>query len=148
MNVEEISAEVVDAALHLHREVGPGLLESVYEMVLARMLEDRGLRVERQKSVAFDVLGLHFEEGFRVDLLVDGVLVVEIKSVDSLAVVHYKQLLTYLRLMRLPLGLLVNFGAGLLKEGIRRVVNNHNDFASSRLRVNQVVTLIPRRTES
>ena len=148
MNVEEVSAEVVDAALRLHREVGPGLLESVYEMVLARMLEDRGLRVERQKSVAFDVLSLHFEEGFRVDLLVDGILVVEIKSVDSLAVVHYKQLLTYLRLMRLPLGLLVNFGSGLLKDGIRRVVNNHNDFASSRLRVNQAVYINPSPTES
>jgi GxxExxY protein len=140
MNVEEASAAVVDAAFHLHRELGPGLLESVYEVVLARMLEKRGLRVERQKSVAFDFDGMHFSEGLRVDLMVEDCLVVELKSVEILAPVHPKQLLTYLRLLNLPLGLLINFGAPTFKQGVRRVVNNHRDFASSRLRVNIDVT--------
>src|SRR5882762_8173428 len=136
MNVEEVSATVVDAAFHLHKDLGPGLLESVYEVVLARVLEKRGLRVERQKSVAFDFDGMHFNEGLRVDLLVEGCLVLELKSIENLAPVHPKQLLTYLRLLKLPLGLLINFGAPTFKEGVRRVVNNHRDFASSRLRVN------------
>jgi len=137
MDVEEVSAIVVDAAFHLHRDLGPGLLESVYEAVLARMLERRGLRVERQKAVAFDFDGMHFDEGLRVDLLVEGCLVVELKSVETLAPVHPKQLLTYLRLLNLPIGLLINFGAATFKEGAKRVVNNHRDFAASRLRVNK-----------
>ena len=140
MNVEEASATVVDAAFHLHKDLGPGLLESVYEVVLARMLEKRGLQVERQKSVAFDFDGMHFNEGLRVDLLVEGCLVLELKSVENLAPVHPKQLLTYLRLLKLPLGLLINFGAATFKEGIKRVVNNHRDFATSRLRVNSILT--------
>ena len=145
MNAEEASAVVVDAAFHLHRDLGPGLLESVYEVVLARMLEKRGLKVERQKCVAFDFDGMHFNEGLRVDLMVEDCLVVELKSVENLAPVHPKQLLTYLRLLNLPLGLLINFGAPTFKEGVRRVVNNHQDFASSRLRVN--IDLTRRREE-
>ncbi len=137
MNAEETSAVVVDAAFHLHKDLGPGLLESVYEAVLARVLEDRGLRVERQKAVAFDFRGMRFDEGLRVDLLVNGCLVVELKSVETLARVHSKQLLTYLRLLHLPLGLLINFGAATFKEGVKRIVNNHQEFASSRLRLNQ-----------
>jgi len=136
-NVEEISAVVVDTAFHLHRDLGPGLLESVYEAVLARMLRDRGLGVERQKSVPIEFAGLTFDEGFRADLVVEGRLVIELKSVEKIAPVHGKQLLTYLRLMHLPLGLLINFGAPTFKEGIRRIVNNHKNFAASRLRVNQ-----------
>lgn len=137
MNAEEASAVVVDAAYHLHRDLGPGLLESVYETVLARMLARRGLRVERQKTIAFDFNGMHFDEGFRVDLLVEDCLVVELKSVEALAPVHAKQVLTYLRLLGLSLGLLINFGAGTFKEGVRRIVNGHSDFASSRLRVRE-----------
>lgn len=140
MNVEEISAAVVDASFHLHRDLGPGLLESVYEAVLASMLEKRSLQIERQKTIAFDFDGLHFNEGLRVDLLVEGCLVVELKSVENLAPVHAKQVLTYLRLLNLPLGLLINFGAATFKEGVKRIVNNHWDFASSRLRVNQALT--------
>jgi iron complex transport system substrate-binding protein len=136
MNIEEISAIVVDAAFHLHKDLGPGLLESVYESVLARLLEERGLHVERQCSVAFDFHGMHFDEGLRLDLLVNGCLVVELKSVENLAPVHAKQLLTYLRLLDLRLGLLINFGAATFKEGVKRIVNDHHDFASSRLRVN------------
>jgi GxxExxY protein len=137
VNAEETSSAVVDCAYHLHRDMGPGLLESVYETVLAKMLERLGLRVERQKTIAFDYDGMHFDDGLRVDLLVEGCVVVELKSVETLAPVHAKQVLTYLRLMHLSLGLLINFGASTFKEGIRRIVNNHQDFASSRLRVNQ-----------
>ena len=137
MNVEEVSAAVVDAAFHLHRDLGPGLLESVYEAILARMLETRGLQVERQKCVAFDFHGMHFDEGLRLDLLVQDCLVVELKSVENAAPVHLKQLLTYLRLLNLPLGLLINFGAPTFKDGVKRVVNNHQELASSRLRMNQ-----------
>ncbi len=136
-NIEELSAAVVDAAYHLHRDLGPGLLESVYEVVLAKVLHDRGLSVSRQQSISIVYAGHCFEEGFRIDLLIEEVLPVELKSVEQLSPVHSKQLLTYLRLMRRPVGLLINFGAPTFKEGIRRIVNDHHDFASSRLRVNQ-----------
>jgi len=137
MNAEEVSSVVVDTAFQLHRGLGPGLLESVYESLLMGMLERRGLTVDRQVLVEFDFDGIHFSEGLRLDLLIERLLVVELKSVEHLAPVHPKQLLTYLRLLNLPLGLLINFGAPTFKEGIRRVVNRHTDFASSRLRVNQ-----------
>ena len=137
MDAETVSAIVVESAFHLHRRLGPGLLESVYETLLARMLERRGLQVERQKIIAFNFDGIQFDEGLRVDILVEGVLVVELKSVERLAPVHAKQLLTYLRLLNLPLGILINFGAPTFKEGIKRVVNGPVDFAHSRLRVNQ-----------
>lgn len=137
MDIEEISAVAVDAVFHIHKELGPGLLESVYEVVLARALERRGLKVERQKTVPFEFDGMRFDEGLRVDLLVNHALVIELKSVEVLAPVHHKQLLTYLRLLHLPLGLLINFGAPTFREGIKRIVNNHTTFASSRLRVNQ-----------
>lgn len=136
-NPEELSAIVVDLAYHLHVEAGPGLLESVYEVVLARMLEDRGLAVRRQVSVPIRLLNYSFDEGFRADLIVENVLLVELKSVENLAPVHSKQVLTYLRLLRMPLGLLINFGAATFKEGVRRIVHQHRNFASSRLRVNQ-----------
>ena len=124
-NIEDIASTVVDAAFHLHRDLGPGLLESVYEAVLARVLSDRGLAVERQKPVPISYQGMTFDEGFRADLVVEGCLVVELKSVEKLAPVHGKQLLTYLRLMNLSLGLLINFGAATFKSGVSRVVNNH-----------------------
>ena len=124
-DVNEITAEIVDAAYGIHTRIGPGLLESVYETLLARVLEQRGLRVERQRAVSFEYDGIRFDEGFRVDLLVDGRVVVELKSVERLAPVHPKQLLTYLRLLDLRVGLLLNFGAPTMKEGIRRVVNDY-----------------------
>lgn len=139
-DVEQVSATVVDAAFHIHKELGPGLLESVYEAILARALEKRGLRVERQKPVSFEYDGMRFDEGLRVDLLVNGCLVLELKSVETLAPVHSKQLLTYMRLLKLSLGLLINFGAATFKEGCKRIVNNHPAFKSSRLRVNRDVT--------
>lgn len=136
-NVEELSAIVVDYGYKLHVEAGPGLLETVYEVVLAKMLEGHGLRVKRQVPIAIRLMGLQFDEGFRADLIVEDVLLVELKSVENLAPVHSKQVLTYLRLLNLPLGLLINFGAATFKEGCKRIVNRHENFASSRLRVNQ-----------
>lgn len=134
---ERIARVVVDCAFHIHRELGPGLLESVYELVLFGALKRAGLRVERQKSVAIEFDGLRFSDAFRIDILVEDALVVEIKSVEMLAKVHGKQLLTYLRLTKQPLGLLINFGAASFREGVKRVVNGHTAFAASRLRVHQ-----------
>jgi len=123
MNENDISRQIVDAALKVHRDLGPGLLESVYETVLAFELERRGLEVLTQVPVSFEYEGRIFENGFRIDLLVDGKVVVELKSVEEVAAVHKKQVLTYIRLSKLRLGLLINFGAATLKEGITRLVN-------------------------
>ena len=123
---DRLTGEIVDAAYRIHTKLGPGLLESVYEAVLARTLEQRGLKVERQKPVPIEFDGLRFDEGFRIDLLVDDRVVVELKSVEQLAPVHSKQLLTYIRLLDLRVGLLINFGASTLKEGVRRVVNAYS----------------------
>ena len=136
--LDDITGEIVDAAFMLHTGLGPGLLESVYETVLARELLRRGLQVERQKPVSFHYDGLDFNDGFRVDLMVESRVIVEIKSVERLAPVHSKQLLTYLRLLNLPVGLLINFGAPTLKDGLHRIVNGLPRTASPRLRVNQV----------
>lgn len=140
MHIDDITGAIIDASLAIHIELGPGLLESVYEIVLTRALQKRGLRVERQKPIKFEYDGMLFEEGFRVDLLVEGVVVVELKSVERLSPVHGKQVLTYLRLMNLPVGLLINFGAATLKEGLQRVVNGLPSSASPRLRVNQTTS--------
>jgi iron complex transport system substrate-binding protein len=119
----------------MYRDLGPGLLESVYETVLFSVLEQRGLHVERQKCVSFNYSGITFSGGLRVDLLVEAQLVLELKSVENQLPVHSKQVLTYLRLMKLPLGLLINFGAPNFRECVRRVVNNHSDVRSSSLRI-------------
>ena len=136
-DLDEVTGVIIDASIKLHQALGPGLLESVYEVILSRDLERRGLRVERQKLIRFEYDGLVFEDGLRLDILVEGIVVVELKSLESLAPVHKKQLLTYLRLMKLPVGLLLNFGAPTLKEGLYRIVNNLSPSASPRLRVNQ-----------
>lgn len=136
--LDEITGAIVDAAMKIHRELGPGLLESVYEAVLARALERRGLRVERQKVVRFEYDGMVFEESLRTDLIVEERVIVELKSVEKLAPVHGKQLLTYLRLMKLPVGLLINFGEGTLKEGLHRVVNHLDPADSAHLRINRL----------
>ena len=126
--LERIASGVVDAAVKLHIRLGPGLLESVYEMLLADELVRRGFTVERQKRVSLVFDGRVFERAFRVDLLVGGRLIVEVKSVDALAPTHWKQLWTYLRLMDLRLGLLINFGEAKLKDGLKRVVNRYDGF--------------------
>ena len=134
-DIDEISGDVLDIALRLHRELGPGLLESVYEALLAAKLQEKGHSVERQRAI--DIEGVRFDAAFRIDLLVDGRLLIEVKSVERLNPVHGKQLLTYLRLTKQPVGLLINFGGETLKEGFRRVVNDYRPFASPRLRMNQ-----------
>ncbi|WP_448664149.1 GxxExxY protein [Sphingomonas sp. CJ20] len=135
-DIDRISGEVVDVAIRLHRELGPGLLESVYEMVLAGRLSQMGYAVSRQRPIDIEFDGLRFEGAFKIDLLVEEQLVIEIKSVDRLTGVHAKQLLTYLRLTGLPVGLLINFGGETLKEGLRRLVNNHTPSAPPRLCAN------------
>ncbi|WP_433910442.1 GxxExxY protein [Sphingomonas yabuuchiae] len=136
-DIETIAFDVIDLSLRLHRELGPGLLESVYETILAAKLGSMGYRVERQRAVDFSFDGLQFDGAFRIDLLIEQRLLVEIKSVERLNAAHAKQLLTYLRLTKQPLGLLINFGGATLKEGLRRVVNDYTPIASSQLRVNQ-----------
>ncbi len=125
--IDQITGEVVDATVRISRGLGPGLLESVYELVMARELERRCLKVERQKPCSFEFDGLRFESAFRVDLLIEDRVVVELKSVESLAPVHSKQVLTYLRLLNLPVGLLINFGVETVKDGLRRIVNNYRE---------------------
>ncbi len=135
-DIDEVSGDVVDVAIALHRDLGPGLLESVYEMLLAAKLQQMGYGVSRQQAINIEYAGLSFEAAFRIDLLVDNRLLVEIKSVERLNAAHAKQLLTYLRLTGQPVGLLLNFGGATLKEGLKRVVNDHKPSATSRLRVN------------
>jgi iron complex transport system substrate-binding protein len=124
MNPNEVTASIVDAAYHIHRDVGPGCLESVYEILLANALQRKGLRVVRQMPIPIRFDGQIFDEGFRADLVVEDLVIVEIKSVDQLARVHKKQLLTYLKLSGLQIGLLINFGGDLLKGNIERLVAN------------------------
>ena len=136
-DIDSITGDVIDVALRIHRDLGPGLLESVYEAVLAGKLAQAGYVVDRQVAVGIEFEGLRFENAFRVDLIVNHRLLVEIKSVESLSKAHMKQLLTYLRLTKQPVGLLINFAGATLKEGLRRVVNDHSPSASPRLRVNK-----------
>jgi GxxExxY protein len=138
ITLDDITAAIVDAAYRLHKGLGPGLLETVYEVILARELERRGFRAARQEPLSFDYDGLHFRDCLRVDLLVESRVVVEIKSVERLHPVHPMQLLTYLRLMNLRVGLLINFGAPTLRQGLQRIVNELPLSASPRLRVNQL----------
>ncbi len=113
----------MDTAFALHREIGPGLLESVYETVLAKRLRKAGLQVERQVLIPIELDGEIFDEGFRADLIVENKIIIELKSIENLQPVHKKQLLTYLRLTDMKLGLLINFGSALLKNGYHRIVN-------------------------
>lgn len=119
----EIAREIVDAAFKIHTTLGPGLLESVYQAVLAHELETRNLRVRREVPIAIDYDNLRFDVGFRADLLVNDLVIVELKSVENTAPVHKKQVLTYVRLANLRLGLLINFGATRIKDGITRLAN-------------------------
>ena len=123
MHENDIAKIIVDAAFKVHKTMGPGLFESVYETVLAHEIEGRGLAAERQKAIPINYDGMVFDEGFRADLVVVDKVIVELKSIESISPVHKKQLLTYLRLADKRLGLLINFGANLIKDGIVRVVN-------------------------
>lgn len=123
--IETLANVAVDCGFHIHKDIGPGLLESAYEMLLFESLSRRGLFVERQVAVSLKANGIVIDNAFRADLFVERTLLIEVKSTEAHAPAHAKQLLTYLRLMDLPLGLLMNFGAGTFKEGVRRIVNNH-----------------------
>ena len=125
MDLEVLARQAVNCGFQVHTRLGPGMFESVYEVVLADYLMKQGLRVERQKSVAFTLDDLTFTEAFRVDLVVEDLLVIELKSVEQTLPVHSKQLLTYLRLMKLPLGFVMNFGTATFKEGVRRIANDY-----------------------
>ncbi|WP_374525997.1 GxxExxY protein [Sphingopyxis sp.] len=124
-NIEEIARVVIDCGYRLHQNLGPGLLESAYEAILADQLARHGLSIERQKPIPIRYDGLELKEGFRADLMVEGKLLVELKSVERLSPLHSKQVLTYLRLLDLPLGLLINFGGATFKEGARRIANGN-----------------------
>ena len=126
MDIELLAREAVDCGFKIHQELGPGLLESVYENLLARSLERRGYRVERQRPISFSFDGMTFDDAFRADILVECALLIEVKSAEKTAGVHIKQVLTYLRLTKLPLGLLMNFGLATFKEGVQRIANSHN----------------------
>lgn len=134
MNENDISGAIVDSSLRIHQQLGPGLLESVYEAVLAADLVRRGLAVQRQVPVRIAFDGLQFDEGFRADLIVNGLVIVELKSVQALTDAHKKQLLTYVKLSGCRVGLLLNFGEALMKNGIVRIVNKMED-ETGRLRV-------------
>lgn len=124
-DVEILASLVIETAMGVHIDVGPGLLESVYETLLATRLQKQGLRVDRQMVVKARLDDIDFPDAFRADLFVERKLLVELKSVEKLAPIHARQTLTYLRLLNQPLGLLINFGGITLKEGLKRILNNY-----------------------
>jgi len=137
--MDDITGAVVEEAIRIHRRPGPGLFESVYERLLERRLQCRGLHVERQVGIDFTYDSIDFKDGFRLDLLVEKCVILEVKSLErGLAPVHTRQILTYLRLANLPIGLLLNFGGATMREGIKRVVNDLPPSASPGLDVNQM----------
>ena len=119
----EIGAVIVDTAVYLHKKLGSGLLETVYEVILMKLLTKKGLKVQRQVSVPIEFEGEYFDEGFRIDLFIEGKVIIELKSVEKISATHKKQLLTYLKLTNTKLGFILNFGAELMKDGIDRVIN-------------------------
>ena len=122
MNENEIGSLIVDTAVYLHKKLGPGLLESVYEAIIMKLLLNKKLHVQRQVSIPLEFEGEQFEEGFRVDLFVEGKVIIEVKSVEKITSAHKKQLLTYLKLTNTKLGYILNFGTELMKDGIERIV--------------------------
>ncbi|WP_345786114.1 GxxExxY protein [Rubellicoccus peritrichatus] len=123
MTENELGREVIDAAIIVHRELGPGLLESVYEIILLDELCKRGLNAKRQVPISFECRGIHFDEAFRADIILEDKVILELKSVEALNNAHKKQLLTYLKLTEMKLGFLLNFGEVLMKNGIVRTVH-------------------------
>jgi GxxExxY protein len=137
MTVEELATVAIDCGLKVHRDLGPGLLETAYEKVLAYRLGQRGLEVSTQVAVPIRVDGIVIDQGLRVDILVEGQLPIEVKSVDRLAELHARQVLTYLRFLELPLGLLMNFSGMRFADGLKRIVNNHHETSGSILRLHR-----------
>jgi GxxExxY protein len=134
MEIEELARQTIDCGFRVHKELGPGLLENVYETIMAAALRKIGFRVERQKPIPIVFDGILISDACRADLVIENRLVVEIKSLERLAPVHAKQLLTYIRLIEQPVGLLMNFGCETFREGLRRVVNGSSAFVGSRIR--------------
>jgi GxxExxY protein len=132
--IESLITIAIDCGFQIHTDIGPGMLESAYEMLMAAALNERGLRVERQKPVELSYRGLNMPDAYRIDLLVEDQLIIELKSLEQLTGLHSKQLLTYLRLTQLPIGLLMNFGSALFKDGIKRVINNRSDYLAPKIR--------------
>lgn len=126
MEIDEITGIVIDEAIAIHRELGPGLFENVYEAVLTGRIGARGLKVARQLAVPVEFDGQLFDPAFRLDILGEDRLVIEVKAVEQLSQTHIRQLLTYLRLLKQPVGLLLNFNLATMKDGIRRVANEYN----------------------
>jgi len=125
MTYNELSSAVLEVAIDVHRRLGPGLLESVYQTILAYELSKRGFKVVKEEPIPLVWDNLHFDVGFRADLIVNDLLLIELKSVEQLAPVHKKQVLTYLRITGKKLGLLINFGEETLKDGIKRIINGN-----------------------
>ncbi len=124
-DLEEVARIAVDCGFKLHQSLGPGLLESVYERLLFESLKERGLIVDRQKVIPIQFNGVALDEGFRADLIIENQLLIELKSTERYAPVHAKQVITYLRLAKLPLGLLMNFGMETFRDGLKRLANNY-----------------------
>ena len=137
MDIEEIAAIAVDCGLQVHKHLGPGLLESAYEAVLAHLLAKRGLDIKTQVIVPITYDGIRIDQGFRADIIAEGKVLIELKSVERLMPVHGKQVLTYLRFLNLPVGLLMNFSGETFREGLKRIVNNHDQTECSRLNIHQ-----------
>ncbi len=137
MEIEHICSLVVDAAFKLHKDIGPGLLESAYETILAAKLKDIGLVVDRQVPIDIQYEQVHLPAAFRVDLLIEKRVIIEIKSVEKTLPVHAKQVITYLRLTNLTHGFVINFGTPMFKDGIKRLLNDRPSSVSSCLRANQ-----------
>lgn len=137
MHLSQITSDIIGAAIRIHRRLGPGLLESAYEACLAHELENLGLRVQRQKPVPLVYEGAKLECGFRADLVVEGQVVVEIKCKEAVHPVDYAQLLSHLRLLDLEVGLLINFHVVMLKDGIKRIVNNYREVAEDCVLANE-----------
>ncbi len=133
MNENDITHDILDAAIKIHRHFGPGMMESVYERLLESELSRRGHSVERQKPISFEYEGQTYEDAFRVDLFVDGKIVVELKATESMNKLYPKQVRTYLVAMNLPLGVLINFGMDRLVDGFSRIVNGYEDTVPKKL---------------
>jgi len=127
LEIEDLATVAVDCGFRLHKDLGPGLLESVYEILMAEALRERGLHVQRLVCVPITYKGVVIDNALKIDLFVENQLIIELKSTERDSALYPKQLLTYLRLMGLPLGLLMNFGQETFKQGVKRVVNNHRD---------------------
>ena len=125
-SIETLIQLTFDIGMSIHQDAGPGLLESVYERVLADRLQQHGVKVDRQQPVHVEIYGKKYDDAFRYDLLLNDMLLIEIKSLEKLGPVHSKQVLTYIRLMNLPFGLLLNFGSETFKQGMRRIVNDRH----------------------